>query len=94
MRRIGLPVVLALLMLACRREETPPAWANFSDDGAAAASRIGRYLQTSVVAPKLRQCWSQLQGEGVVAMDLNYRKAGNNWTFENASVSFFSGVWQ
>ncbi|MGH9383558.1 MAG: hypothetical protein ACRD2N_04635 [Vicinamibacterales bacterium] len=88
MTRILTAVLLALplVMLACRREETPPPWANFSDEGAAAANRIGRYLQDPV-APKLRQCWSQLQGEGVIAMDLNYRKDGDNWTFDKASVT-------
>lgn len=80
--RRGLPVV----MLGCRREEAPPPWANFSDEGAAAATRIGRSLQDSVTA-KLRQCWSQLQGEGVIAMDLNYRKSGQTWTFDSARVT-------
>jgi hypothetical protein len=89
MKRIVITVAVALpvVMLACRREQTPPAWANFSDEGVAAASRIGRSLQDSVVASKLRQCWGQLQGEGVVAMDLNYRKAGNTWTFDNVRVT-------
>jgi hypothetical protein len=89
MKRIVIPALFALpfVMLACRRQDTPPPWANFSDKGAAAATRIGRSLQDSVVAPKLRQCWGQLQGEGVIAMDLNYRKAGQTWTFDNVRVT-------
>ena len=89
MKRIVIAAVVALpvMMLACRREETPPAWANFSDEGVAAANRIGRSLQDSVVASKLRQCWGQLQGEGVIAMDLNYRKAANTWTFDTVRVT-------
>jgi hypothetical protein len=83
---IAAVIVLPVVMLACRREQTPPAWADFSDQGAAAANRIGRSLQDSV-ASRLRQCWGQLQGEGVIALDLNYRKAGSAWTFDNVRVT-------
>jgi hypothetical protein len=78
---------LPLVIVACRRQDVPPPWSNFTDEGAAAATRIGRSLQESVVAPKLRQCWAQVPGEGVIAMDLNYRKAGQTWTFDNVRVT-------
>ena len=81
----GVLPLLPLLLLGCRREQTPPVWADFSDEGAAASSRIGRSLQDSVVG-KLRGCWATLQGDGVIAMDLIYRKSGNNWTFDNVKV--------
>jgi hypothetical protein len=87
MKRIGLAVVFTvpLVILACRKEQAPPIWASFSDDGVAASNRIGRSLQDSVVA-KLRGCWGQLQGEGAVAMDLMYRKSGTNWSFDSVAV--------
>jgi hypothetical protein len=89
MKRILITALFTLpfVILACHRKDTPPPWANFSDEGAAAATRIGRSLQDSVVAPKLRQCWAQVQGAGVIAMDLSYRKAGQTWTFDSARVT-------
>jgi hypothetical protein len=86
MKRIVIAAIALSVMVGCRREQTPPTWADFSDEGVAAASRIGRSLQDSV-ASRLRQCWGQLQGDGVIAMDLNYRKAGNAWTFDNVRVT-------
>ncbi len=78
-------VALAFSMLACRR--TPPAYpTSFSDGGIAAQNRIGGYFSSSV-ASRLRGCWSQLQGEGAVAMDVTYRKAGDKWTFEKVSMT-------
>src|SRR5215213_5757772 len=68
-------------MAACTKtaKEEPPLPVDFSDAGAGAATRIGRYLQDSVVGPDLRTCWAQLKGDGAVAMDMTYRKSGNNW---------------
>lgn len=89
MTRTGMVLVLSLAMAACNRsekEEVLPPRA-FSDDGAGAAARIGRYLQDSVVGSELRTCWGQLKGAGAVAMDLTYRKSGNNWAFDSVKVT-------
>jgi hypothetical protein len=89
MKRIGIIIGLSLAMTACTqsRKEEASSVPTFSDGGVGAGQRIGRYLQDSVVAAKLRTCWSQLKADGAVAMDLNYRKSGNNWTFESAKVT-------
>ena len=87
--RLGITIGLSLAITACkqeRKDEAPPP-PTFSDAGVGAQQRIGRYLQDAVVVPKLRTCWGQLQAESAVAMDLTYRKSGNNWTFENVKVT-------
>lgn len=88
MSRIGIALAMSLALLACSRErrEEPNPRPGFSDNGAAAAQRIGQYLQTSVVDADLRTCWAQLEGEGVVAADLTYQKQGDNWAFNTAAV--------
>src|SRR5438067_13250534 len=86
MRRIGTVVLaVSLAMAACRTGQAPPP--TFSDGGAGAKNRIGRYLLDNVVTSKLRSCWGQLTGEGAVAMDLTYRKSDTYWVFENAKVT-------
>jgi hypothetical protein len=88
MPRIGIIIGLSFAMAACSKtpkQENPP-YPSFSDKGVGAQQRIGRYLQDSVVAPKLRACWGQLKGEGAVAADLTYRKSGDSWTFDSVTV--------
>jgi len=89
MTRIGIMLGLSLAMAGCtqkRPEEAPPP-PGFSDDGAAAGQRIGAYLQSTVVATKLRACWDQLKAEGAIATDLTYRKSGDTWTFDSVKVT-------
>lgn len=89
MKRIGPILALCFAMAACaqtRKAEAPP-YPGFSDAGAGAQNRIGRYLQDAVVGPKLRTCWDQLKGAGAIAMDLTYRKSGSNWVFENVKLT-------
>jgi hypothetical protein len=89
MTRIGILLGLSLAMAGCsqkRPEEAPPP-PGFSDEGEAAGQRIGAYLQSSVVAAKLRACWDQLKAEGAVATDLTYRKSGDTWTFDSVKVT-------
>lgn len=90
MTRAGIIVGLSLALTGCTRgpkEEAKNAPSAFSDNGAAASQRISRSLQEPAVAAKLRNCLSQLKGEGLVATDLTYRKSGNSWTFNNAKVT-------
>jgi hypothetical protein len=89
MKRIGIVIALCLAMVACAqsRKEAAPLYPGFSDEGVGAQNRIGRYLQDSVVGPKLRTCWGQLKGQGAIAMDLTYRKSGSNWAFENVKIT-------
>ena len=58
----------------------------FSDDGTAALRRLSSSLQEPSVAAKLRNCFSEMAGERLVATDLRYRKSGNSWTFDSAKV--------
>ncbi|HJU73938.1 MAG TPA: hypothetical protein VJ717_09335 [Gemmatimonadaceae bacterium] len=48
---------------------------------AASQSVVNHYFFTSVT-PKLRTCWSQLQGEGTVDLALRYTKSDSGWMFE------------
>ena len=80
-------LVLPFAALACNRQpdtKNAPPFA-FTDHGAAAQKRISRMLQESVITPKLRECWGQLQGKGGVAIDLIYSKSGDKWTFDKAN---------
>lgn len=89
MTRIGIMLGLSLAIAGCKEkppeEAAPPP--GFSDDGAAAGQRIGAYLQSAVVAAKLRTCWDQLKAEGAVATDLTYRKSGDTWAFDSVKVT-------
>ncbi len=89
MTRIALPPALCFGMsvAASAKDEAPPYPTNFTDDGAGVKDRIGQYLQKSVITQKMRACWSELPGQGAIAVDLNYRKAGDKWMFEKASVT-------
>ena len=89
MKRIGIIILaLCLGMAACtNRKEKAPLYPGFSDEGVGAQERIGRYLQDSVVTAELRTCWGQMKDEGVIAMDLTYRKSDSNWAFENVKVT-------
>ena len=67
--------------------DAPTYPTSFRDKGASALNRLSAYFQKSVVTPKLRERWSQLQGEGAVAMDFTYRKSANTWAFEKVAVT-------
>ena len=82
-------LALSLTLLACSHAsdtKNAPVTA-FSDQGVGAQKRLSRYLQESVISPKLRECWGTLQGTGAVAIDLIYRKDGATWTFDHASAT-------
>ncbi|MFN2604163.1 MAG: hypothetical protein ABR582_15595 [Gemmatimonadaceae bacterium] len=90
MTRIRIILGLSLTLTGCTqasKEEAKKAPPAFSDNGAAASQRISRSLLEPAVAAKLRNCLSQLKGEGLVATNLTYRKSGNSWTFDNLKVT-------
>jgi hypothetical protein len=73
-----------LVFAACNR----PQRSGLLDDleeTVAAQQVVNHYLFTSVT-PKLRTCWSRLQGEGTVDIALRYRKSDRKWVFERAEV--------
>lgn len=88
MKTIGM-LFLTLALTACAQldQHTADAPPGFSDEGVAAQARIGQMLEDAVVTPDFRRCWGQLAGEGAVAADLTYRKAGGAWVFEDASLT-------
>ncbi|WP_295641868.1 hypothetical protein [uncultured Methylibium sp.] len=84
-------LALALTLAACGRKEEKPPPPGFTDEGAAAQKRIGQYLQDSVFAGgKLHGCWAGIKPEGAatgaIALDLAFRKAGEQWTFDSAKL--------
>ena len=42
--------------------------------------RINRYFHGDVV-PKLKNCWSNVQGKGTIALKYTYTKSGGRWMF-------------
>ncbi len=83
MKRIGAALVLAFLiaMVACAhggKPDTQTYPTKFNDNGAPMQKRVSGYFQQSVVSPKLRDCWSRLQGQGAIAIDFTYRKSVND----------------
>jgi len=52
-----------------------------------AQTRVNRYFLNTTGAPKLKDCWSRLKGEGMIAMDFTYRKSGGSWAFEKVAVT-------
>lgn len=97
MRRLSMTIGLAALpvwLLACTHMQTPQTNGqtqtqptSFSDNGVAAQNRISRSLQSTVMTPTMRECWSRLQGEGAIAMDFSYRKSGNTWALDKVGVT-------
>ena len=90
---IGLAAV-ALWLSACAHVQTSEnngqtqiQPSSFSDNGLAAQKRISRSLQSTVMTPTMRECWSRLRGEGAIAMDFSYKKSGNNWALETVGVT-------
>lgn len=47
--------------------------------------RINRYFHSSVV-PKVRNCWSRVQGQGTVAIEHTYTRNGGKWEVEKLTV--------
>lgn len=87
-----LAVVFALV--ACGRKEEKPPPPTFTDEGAGAQKRVSQHLQDAVLAGgKLRACWAELKIDtGAVGLDLNYRKAGEQWAFDSAKLQAKSTV--
>jgi hypothetical protein len=86
--RTATVLAASAILLACNRTPNAPKYpTSFSDKGASALNRMSGYFQKSVVTSKLRENWSQLKGEGAVAMDFTYRKSGNSWAFEKVTVT-------
>jgi len=48
--------------------------------------RLNRYFHGDVV-PKLRDCWSRVQGEGTIAVKYTYTKGSGRWMFDRLEVS-------
>ena len=87
MKRLGLALLLLSIVGCSAKEKQPPYPTNFNDEGAGLQKRLGSYLQQSIVTPKMRECWRELPGQGAFAMDLNYRKDGDRWVFDKATVT-------
>lgn len=75
---------LILLCVGCNK----PQRSTLLDDLEAtvdAQAVVNHYLFTSVT-PKLRTCWSKVQGEGTVDIALRYNKSGGKWLFDRAEI--------
>jgi hypothetical protein len=52
----------------------------------ATQTRINHYFHGDVI-PKLQSCWSKLRGEGMIAIEHTYRKAGNTWVADKLATN-------
>ncbi len=48
--------------------------------------RLNRYFHGEVV-PKLKDCWSRVQGKGIIALKYTYTKGSGKWMFDKLEVS-------
>jgi hypothetical protein len=83
-RRFVAGAAFILVFAACNR----PQRSGLLDDleeTVAAQQVVNHYLFTSVT-PKLRTCWSRVQGEGTVDLALRYRRSDRKWVFERAEI--------
>ncbi len=48
--------------------------------------RLNRYFHGDVV-PKLKNCWSRVQGRGTIALKYTYTKGSGKWMFDKLEVS-------
>lgn len=56
------------------------------EESVATQKRINRYFH-SVVMPKLKTCWNQIQGSGTIEMQYSYEdKAKEGWAFKTLKV--------
>src|SRR6266404_6006092 len=101
MRRLHLVVVAVLILGALiftysraqqRRVTQTPQVASRMTDGQrlqrtiTTQQRINRYFHGSVV-PKLRNCWSRVQGQGTIAIEHTYtRDASGKWVVEKLTA--------
>jgi hypothetical protein len=76
---------LLLVFAACSRSPQTSGLLEDLEETVAAQQTVNHYLHTSVT-PKLRTCWSRLQGEGTVDLALRYRKTDRQWIFERAEA--------
>jgi hypothetical protein len=76
---------LILVFAACKRSPQTSGLLEDLEETVAAQQVVNHYLYSSVT-PKLRTCWSQLQGEGTVDLALRYRKTDRQWVFERAEA--------
>ncbi len=77
---------VTLVFTACTQR--PPERSELLDDLEATIAdqqSVNHYLFTAVT-PKLRTCWSKLQGEGTVDLALRYTKSDQKWVFERADT--------
>src|SRR5262245_9755179 len=54
---------------------------------AAQQSRVNRYFKNKVANAKFKECWSRLNGEGAISMDLSFKKTGGAWSFETVEAT-------
>lgn len=76
---------LLLVFAACNRSPQTSGLLEDLEETVAAQQVVNHYLYTSVT-PKLRTCWSRVQGEGTVDLALRYKKTDRQWVFERAEA--------
>jgi Tfp pilus assembly protein PilV len=93
MKRTHLVAVLVLIVIAlvfaysqsplqsAQTRQTATTTQTFTiERQVATQQRINRYFHGDVV-PKLKRCWSSVQGKGTIALKYTYTKAGGRWMF-------------
>jgi hypothetical protein len=84
--RTGLVLVAAAVASACSTTSPPPPpHVSVGKDVIAGQNRINRYFHQAVV-PKLKPCWSGLQGAGTIDVEFVYKRAGADWVWDRLSI--------
>jgi hypothetical protein len=65
------------------------AAANPDDDTRAAQARIAAALYETLV-PRLKRCWSRVEGEGEVEFTSTYVRKGDTWVWQKQQLAFSS----
>jgi len=81
---------LFILLTACNRHKQDAALpaSSHSDISANTAAQQARFSATfyNTLVPKLKNCWTGIDGKGEVLFKLSYRLNGDHWEWQQAEV--------
>ena len=90
MKTFGIPIglLLTLSLLSCahyRSQEPVTDSTQKLEQVVVEQDRVNRYFQSRVV-PNLLPCWNDLHTKGTISVQVEYRRVGDRWVADNASI--------